>query len=351
VNGGITFGVIKPGVLAKFDMSKNIGVISYRSMFVPDDTSGTNVEMVSAIVKVIYPYFDQFNIKNVIIDVRYNTGGNPSFSYLGYGSSIAKSRITITQVLNRGNLFAGSTYKTDSTTVNKFLASNPTLSTFFDISGVKNDIPLLNWTDTDGQVYNYVEDISVAGFRDGTVESPIEISYLMNATSFSAPNVTSSYIACARDISSQCFKLLNSNVNCQIVGSKPTITTGGGAFLSNSSNNVDPDNLIAPDYRSDYNNVIINGQGIDDFFGDHAKVDALIKGDKFEMFCAGTGIDNTLYGGRFTGIDINNAATYRDFEFELSILTTIQGGAFTYNGNKEYYTIDRLPATMFSSPL
>ena len=345
MSGGITFGVIKPGVLAKFDMSKNIGVISYRSMGVLDDQRNDNV--ITAIVKVIYPYFDQFNIKNVIIDVRYNSGGSATLHWLGYGNSNPKSRVNSTPILNKGNLFAGNAYITNSANANKFLASNPTLSTFFDISGVKSDISDQTWTDTDGQVYNINQYTNVVGFKDGTVESPIEISYLMNATSFSMPNVLTIHIACGRDISSQSFKLLNSNVNCQIVGCKPTICGTGGSFFNNNSNNVDPDNLISPDYRGEFSIGIVNGQQLDDSFGDHNKVDALIKGDKFEMFCAGTGIDTTLYGGRFTGIDINNAATYRDLEFELSILTTVKGGAFTYNGNKEYYTIDKLPATMF----
>jgi len=351
IDGGITFGVIKPGVLAKFDTSKNIGVISYRSMSLFISTGETEKDIVSAIVKVIYPYFDQFNIKNVIIDVRYNLGGNHIMQYLGYGNSRAFTRAKFSLILSKGNLFNGNSYITDAASAPKYLASNPTLSTFFDISGIKKDISDNTWTDIDGQVYGYIHSTSVVGFRDGTVESPIEISYLMNGSSFSAPNILATMIACGRDISSQSFKLLNSNVNCQIVGSKPVICGTGGSFLTSNSNNTDPNNLISPDYRQENNILTVDGQEVDDSFGDHNKVDALIKGDKFEMFCAGTGIDNTLYGGRFTGIDINNAATYRDFEFELSILTTIQGGAFTYNGNKEYYTIDRLPATMFSSPL
>ena len=349
IYGGITFGVIKPGVLAKFDMSKNIGVISYRSM--STFTGDINDDVISAIVKVIYPYFDQFNIKNVIIDVRYNGGGFSTLHWLGYGNSTPKSRANISNILSRGNLFAGNGYKLDAASAPKFLASNPTLSTFFDISGVKSDISLVTWTDTDGKVYNQIQSTKVVGFKDGTVESPIEISYLMNGTSFSGPNWVSTLIACGRDISSQSFKLLNSNTNCQIVGCKPVICGTGGVAFTNNSNNTDPDNLISPDYRTEMYLLMANGSEADDSFGDHAKVDALIKGDKFEMFCAGTGIDNTLYGGRFTGIDINNAATYRDLEFELSILTTVKGGAFTYNGNKEYYTIDQLPATMFTSPL
>ena len=151
-----------------------------------------------------------------------------------------------------------------------------------------------------------------------------------------------------RDNNSTSFRLLGSNTNCQIIGSKPSICGTAGSTFSNVANdNVDPENLISPDYRSESLSYHLkDGQELDDKFGDHAKVDALIKEDKFQLFAAGVGIDNTLFAGRFTGIDINDATTYRDLEFELSILSLVQGCAFTYS-NKLWYTVDKLPTTMF----